>query len=188
LARPSIVIYFDVNLSYIKAHPEILHIHGINTNHTKENYPGSDNQTLYAEMVPNESERDRGCLIFDLWFVKNLSLFSSFILRRDFRDYLRAHPKEAKEYEAFKIKCLNDFNEAFDNGVRGNELQKIYSCQKRSFVMEILKKCGHDNIYLSPCDHEYGGPIPCILGCASIRMKSVYALMLEYKPIKEGVS
>ena len=49
-----------------------------------------------------------------------------------FRDYLRTHPSEAREYGKIKIDLANQFPHDIDSYIKGKE----------PVVMEIYKKCG----------------------------------------------
>jgi GrpB-like predicted nucleotidyltransferase (UPF0157 family) len=96
------------------------------------------------------------------------------IMRRDFRNYLRTHPEEAREYERIKIKAAEKqtrkhfrYYDAFQRlPTRQKEnligkycryvsrLEHEYSKEKAPFVLSILHKCGHENLYLNP-DHDH---------------------------------
>lgn len=74
--------------------------------------------------------------VFQIYFLTKLQ--RQWHMKKAFRDYLTAHPEDAKEYAKLKSRLAEEFRHDLDSYRKG----------KTAFVVSILKKCGYDMFYV----------------------------------------
>jgi GrpB-like predicted nucleotidyltransferase (UPF0157 family) len=122
-------------------------------------------------------------------------------MKRDFRNYMRTHPEEAKEYEKLKIALgevyLQQFNkiqESYEANSKDEDKYAIeesaarhdYAQGKAKFVLSVLKKCGHKNLYMAPDNHDPWDGDGCIRGNPNHIINPIYAIECDPSDISWG--
>lgn len=80
------------------------------------------------------------CTGYQLYFITKLN--RQWVMKRDFRDYMRNHPEDAKRYEAKKIELSEVVKSEW------SELEKLTKDELEA-IMEIQRDNGHTNSYTS---------------------------------------
>lgn len=119
-----------------------------------------DEEILLQKAITSFHELMNGCMGYQIYFITKNN--RQWIFKRDFRDYMRANPLEAKQYEQFKIDLWNEMVSLYSDDL--HEANRKYGCSKAPFILEILKRCGHTNLKLAPPNHVRVIGQGCILG------------------------